>query len=61
MSTDKDAFIKYEDDLGETYFCPMGTINAARVVSTLSLDDCVEASTAGRYSGNLNVIDRFAS
>lgn len=61
MNTDKDAYIKYEDGLGETYFCPIDTINAGRVVSTLSLDDCVEASTAGRYSGNLNVIDRFTS
>jgi hypothetical protein len=27
------------------------------IVSEWELDNCVEASTAGRYSGNLNVID----
>jgi hypothetical protein len=61
MKTNDDTFVRYEDEVGETYFCPMDTVKAERVVSELPLDDCVEASTAGRYSGNLNVIDRFTS
>jgi len=61
MKTNEAIYGKYEDDTGEKYYCPMDAIRDARRVSEWELDDCVEASTAGRYSGNLNVADRFST
>ena len=58
METSDKAFFSYEDEHGETYFCPVDGDSTAAAGSEVDLDDCVEASTAGRYSGNLNVVDR---
>ena len=59
MNVKNEEFGKYKDDLGEEYYCPINDIKDDRYVSEWEVDNCVEASTAGRYSGNLNVIDRF--
>ena len=59
MSTKDNAYGKYTDDVGEEYYCPVDRVKDDRHVSEWELDDCVEASTAGRYSGNLSVTDRF--
>jgi len=61
MKTNEEIYGKYEDDTGEEYFCPIKAVTDARRVSEWEVDDCVEASTAGRYSGNLNVVDRFTT
>jgi hypothetical protein len=54
MQTIDTVYAAYEDETGEVYYCPMeeGRAAAARAAD---LDDCVEASTAGRYAGNLNI------
>jgi hypothetical protein len=61
MKNKYELFGKYEDENGETYYCPITDIADSHIVSEWDIDNCVEASTAGRYSGNLNVADRFAS
>ena len=61
MSFKDEVFSVYEDDLGEEYYCPISTVTDNRYVSEWEIDNCVEASTAGRYSGNLKVVDRFRS
>lgn len=61
MKNDKELYGKYENETGETYYCPITDIADDRIVSEWEIDTCVEASTAGRYSGNLNVADRFTS
>ena len=53
MRTNIEVFKAYKDEDGEEYYCPIEDGAAA------DIDDCVEASTAGRYSGNLNVVERF--
>ena len=57
MNTNDEIFEKYEDEIGEAYYCPINAVADDHIVSEWELDNCVEASTAGRYSGNLNVID----
>lgn len=59
MNAKNEIFGKYIDDVGEEYYCPMDEISDKKYVSEWEIDTCVEASTAGRYSGNLNVLDRF--
>ena len=61
MKTDKDIFGGFEDETGEEYYCPLDTTTTNRIDSDWANDNCVEASTAGRYSGNLEVVNRFNS
>lgn len=57
MHIDDEIFDKYEDETGEEYFCPVNAVADKHIVSEWELDNCVEVSTAGRYSGHLNVVD----
>ena len=59
MNITNELLGKFEDETGEEYYCPINAVRDNRIVSDWELDHCVEASTAGRYSGNLNVVDRF--
>ena len=59
MNAYDDIFEKHADDTGEEYYCPIADKAGKRAADAPKIDDCVEASTAGRYSGNLNVVDRF--
>lgn len=59
MNDKSEKFRQYEDESGETYFCPMHAVNHDRYVSEGEIDNCVEASTVGRYSGNIDVVGRF--
>lgn len=61
MKNDNKLYGKYENETGETYYCPIADIGEDRIVSEWETDNCVEASTAGRYSGNLNVAGRFTT
>ena len=61
MKNKNELFGKYEDENGEIYYCPITDVADNHIVSEWEIDNCVEASTAGRYCGNLNVADRFAS
>ena len=60
MNSTNEVFEKYEDETGETYYCPINAVADNTIVSEWELDNCVEASTAERYSGHLNVADRSA-
>ena len=53
-----EIFATYESEDGETYYCPIDSVADDKSVSEWELDDCVEASTAARYSGNLRIVDR---
>ena len=57
MDSKIDVFGKYEDEAGEEYYCPINSVADNHIVSEWELDNCVEASTAGRYSGNLKIVD----
>jgi hypothetical protein len=57
MSANDQLYGKYKDENGESYYCPVNLVADDHIVSEWELDDCVEVSTAGRYSGNLKVID----
>ena len=61
MNANDELFKMYEDETGEAYYCPISAVADDRMVSEWELDDCVEASTSGRYSGHLNVIDHSTS
>ena len=57
MNAKDQRYGKYKDEKGESYYCPMNLVADDHIVSEGELDDCVEVSTVGRYSGNLKVID----
>ncbi len=58
MKKNNEIYVKYADERGEEYYCPIGPIQDDHSDSEGDLDDCIEVSTVGRYSGNLNVLDR---
>ena len=58
MNTNDEIYDRYEDESGEEYFCPVNTVADNQIVSVWELDNCVEVSTAGRYSGNLKIVSR---
>jgi len=51
-----EIFGKYTDETGEEYYCPIMSVSDGHVVCDWELDNCVEASTAQRYSGNLKIV-----
>ena len=57
MKSNNEVFGKYKDETGEDYYCPISAVADNRIVSEWELDNCVEASTAERYSGNLNLAE----
>ena len=59
MRSKDEIYRKFEDETGEEYYCPIAEVSDSRIVSEWELDHCIEASTVGRYSGHLNVVDRF--
>jgi hypothetical protein len=59
MDTKNGSFGKFKEDLGEEFYFPIEDIRDDRQVSEWEIDNRVEASTAGRYWGNINVVDRF--
>lgn len=59
MNSANELFGKFQDDIGEEYYCPLNAVADDRIVSEWEIDNCVEASTAGRYSGNIKVTNRF--
>ena len=58
MNSNSEIYDKYEDETGEEYFCPISEVADNRIVSEWEMENCVEVSTAGRYSGNLNIAGR---
>jgi len=48
MKNKDELFGKYEDESGETYYCPITDVTDNHIVSEWEVDNCVEASTAGR-------------
>lgn len=58
MKINNELYIKYADERGQQYYCPIGVIQDDHVEPGRDLNDCVEASTVGRYSGNLTVMDQ---
>ena len=61
MNNQEEVFDRYEDETGEEYYCPVNAVADDSVVSEWELDNCVEVSTAGRYSGNLSIAGRNIS
>ncbi|MCG6895154.1 MAG: hypothetical protein LJE65_16235 [Desulfobacteraceae bacterium] len=57
MNMKNEVYGKFQDDTGEEFYCPVNEVADNRVVSEWEVENCVEVSTAGRYSGNLTVID----
>jgi hypothetical protein len=58
MNSTRDTFSKYVDETGEEYYCPINAVQDERIVSEWELENCVEASTAVRYAGNLRIAEQ---
>ena len=57
MKSNNEVFAKYEDETGEEYYCPINDVADSHIVSEWEIDNCVESSTSGRYSGHLDIVD----
>lgn len=57
MRTSSNTFKPYVDEFGEKFFCPLSAFVESRKVPAGKRDECVEASTVGRYAGNLDFSD----
>ena len=60
MVTASSEYTRYTDGNGEEYYCPISAFSDGRISNDRAAEECVEATTAGRYSGNLEVADRFS-
>jgi hypothetical protein len=58
MTARNEVFDKYRDETGEEYYCPINTVSDNHIVSEWELDNCVDAATAERYSGNIKIKNR---
>jgi len=58
MKDANDIFGKFKDEAGEDYYCPINSVADDSVVSQGDIDNCVETTTAERYSGHLKIADR---
>jgi hypothetical protein len=45
MNSINEICVKFEDDNGEEYFCPINDVVVNRIVSEWELEECVEIST----------------
>ena len=54
MNSKNEIFGTYEDEAGESYYCPISAVADNTIVSEWEIDNCVEVSTTERYSGNLD-------
>jgi len=50
MESKSEVFGKYKDEAGEAYYCPISDVADNTIVSEWEIENCVEASTAERYS-----------
>ena len=57
---ENELFVKYENGSGEAYYCPFNSNADSANSPEWDQSDCVEISTVARYSGNLEVVDRFS-
>jgi hypothetical protein len=55
------GYAKLKNGAGEDYYCPAYVTERRHDLKTADWDDCVEASTVGRYAGNLDIVDAGAA
>jgi len=53
----KDSFVRVKDGQGNEFLCPLAALKDIREASDEELDNCVDDATAGRYAGNIKVVD----
>ena len=58
MIGNNEIFDKYTDETGEAYYCPINAVSNDGIVSEWELENCVDAATAERYSGNIRIKNR---
>ena len=61
MNKNDQIYDKFVDETGEEYYCPINAVADYHIVSEWEIDNCVEVSTANRYSGNITVVYRSIS
>ncbi len=59
MTHSDEMYSRLRDQSGEEFYCPVTLGSDAKRSYLDEIEACVEVSTVARYSGNLNVIDRF--
>jgi len=55
--TGKEPFVRVKDAQGNEFLCPLTALKDIRQASDEELDNCVDDGTAGRYAGNINVVN----
>jgi hypothetical protein len=52
-----EKFVRVKDSRGNEFLCPLSSLKDVREASDEELDNCVDDGTAGRYAGNIDVVD----
>ncbi len=52
-----EKFVRVKDPQGNEFLCPLSALKDVREASDEELDNCVDDGTAGRYAGNIDVVD----
>ena len=59
MSGYDNKYVKVTDKDGERYLCPVETLTDPSRIEGNIPDDCLEQDVAGRYAGNIEVVDEI--
>lgn len=52
-----EKFVRVTDPRGNEFLCPLSSLRDIREASDEELNNCVDDGTAGRYAGNIDVVD----
>lgn len=52
-----EKFVRVKDGQGNEFLCPLSSLKDIREASEEDLDNCVDDGTAGRYAGNIDIVD----
>jgi hypothetical protein len=50
-------FVRVKDGAGNEFLCPMDALKDIKAATDAELDNCVDDATAGRYAGDIKVVD----
>jgi hypothetical protein len=52
-----DRYFRTRDENGEEVLCPVDGVSDRKTVTQEEMEECVDAATAGRYAGRIEVED----
>jgi hypothetical protein len=54
----KEFFVRVRDGSGREFICPLEALKDVSKASREELEQCVDSATVGRYSGNIDMVEK---